>query len=438
MSELEIRWPDAGVERVRAARGRLALAGESLRAMPLEARLQATGEVLASWTADDSPWRRALAEELAEATPFSLGTLREGLDAALRAWQPEDWRRCAERELALGDGAGARCLVPFEWTTVLAGGSIPMPTLLAALVPLALGSPVLLRETSADPVTARLLARSLEATESVLARSFEPITLDKADAAAIDALLEAPCVSATGSDETIHAIGRRLRPSQRFVGYGHRFSIAVLGAEVARSAEGLAATVEGLARDVARWDQLGCLSPVVAYLVGVEPADAERLASGIAAALERLGETMPRGELDAVTRAAHATERAEARMRAATGATRLFEGREHTVVLEADARPRPAPLHRFLRMMPVASPADLAAALRPFEGQLSTAAVAGLGDEGGADRAGTVHELLLDSGISRITSPGGMQIPPVDWPHDGRPVFTPFARLARIEAGERP
>ena len=54
-----------------------------------------------------------------------------------------------------GNGRGAcidgrRALVPFEWTTVIAGGALPMPTLLQSLLPLVVGSPVLLRETKAQ------------------------------------------------------------------------------------------------------------------------------------------------------------------------------------------------------------------------------------------------------------------------------------------------
>ena len=159
MSDLRIDWPDAAEERVRAAQGRLHRAGEALRERSFGDRLEAVAGVLADWTATDSPWRRELGTALADLGPFTSGTVREGLDAALGAWSPEDFVRCAEREL-LADG---RAVAPFEWTAVLAGGAIPMPTLLSGLLPLVLGSPVLLRETSQDPVTARVLQRSIAA-----------------------------------------------------------------------------------------------------------------------------------------------------------------------------------------------------------------------------------------------------------------------------------
>ena len=171
---LEFDWPDENAEHVRAAIGRLGVAGPELRALSFEERLKAVRDVLADWTAADSPWRRELAQTLADASGFSEGTITEGLDSAFRAWDPDRFVACARTELASarvpgdgdrdGDGQSEpRRLVPFDWTTVWAGGSIPMPTILSCLIPLVLGSPVLLRETRKDQVSAGLLARSIRA-----------------------------------------------------------------------------------------------------------------------------------------------------------------------------------------------------------------------------------------------------------------------------------
>lgn len=439
MTRLEIDWPDEGAERVRAAQNRLLVAGPALRAMSLEDRLAAVARVLGDWTTPDSAWRRELATSLADATPATVGTLSEGLESALRAWRPEHLVACAREELEACLSGGRRQLVPYDWTTVIAGGAIPMPTLLSGLLPLIVGSPVLLRETSSDPITARLLARSLAARDERLACCFEPISFPITDRAAYDVALEAPCVVATGSDETIADIGSRLDAQQRFVAYGHRFSIVVLGPGLTESSAALNEAAEGIAVDVARWDQAGCLSPVCVYLVDLDRAVTRQIATGIAEALDRIAPSMPRGEIDTAARAGIATERAEARMRAASGRAMLFEGREHTIVLEDDAQPRPAPLNRFLRLHPVASKDALVGLLAGFSGQLSTVAHAGLltppeppGDDQqpmGADRDSFLEELAR-LGVSRFTKPGRMQTPRVDWPHDGMPLIAPMARFA--------
>ncbi len=435
MSGLEIVWPDAGGERVRAARGRLEQARAALQRMPLADRLAGVTRALALWTAHDSPLRRELAETLGATTPFHPQTVAEGLESALCAWDPEQFRACCREELApVGSepaaGRGRRALAPFDWTAVLAGGAIPMPTLLSGLLPLVGGSPVLLRETSKDPVSGGLLKRSLAAVHPDLARAFEPITFPVEDEAALSSLLEAPCVVATGSDETIEEIGRRLRPNQRFVAYGHRFSIAILAGNCARDPERLASIATDLALDVARWDQSGCLSPAMVYLLDAASEDRRRLATALADALERIARALPRGEVPLAVRAAQVHERDEARMRAASGQdVRVLDGENALVILEDEIRARPTPLHRFLRLLPAATIPELLRALEPFRGQLSSVALAGLEPESSE----TLSRALAALGVSRITRPGRLQTPPVDWPHDGQPLLLPMLRFLQRE-----
>jgi hypothetical protein len=139
---------------------------------------------------------------------------------------------------------------------------------------------------------------------------------------------------------------------------------------------------------------------------------------------------MPRGDQTTASRTLHAAEREEARMRAASGRARLFEGGDATVVLEADANPRPAPLFRFLRIHPAASPAALEVALAALGAPLSGVALAGF------DRRETseIEARLTRLGASRFTSPGRLQTPPIDWPRDEIPLFVPLARFRSSES----
>jgi len=440
MSGLEIVWPDAGGERVRAARGRLERARTALQRMPLAERLAGVTRTLALWTASDSPFRRELADALGAASPYHPQTVAEGLESALRAWDPEQLRTCCRQELApvgveRAARRGPRALAPFDWTAVIAGGGIPMPTLLSGLLPLVGGSPVLLRETARDPVSGSLLKRSLAEVHPDLARAFEPIAFPIEDEVALASLLEAPCVVATGSDETIRQIAGRLRPTQRLVAYGHRFSIAILGGGITREPDRLAALVRDLALDVARWDQSGCLSPAVVYLLETPPEDRRRLAITLADALERIARTLPRGEVPMEARTAHAQERDEARMRAASGRDVLVLDGDHAlVILEDEIRSRPAPLHRFLRLLPAATTPELLDALEPFRGQISNVALAGLAPA----QSEALVEALAALGVCRITRPGRLQTPPVDWPHDGLPLLLPMLRLLHRDPRQDP
>jgi len=442
MTKLEIEWPDAAAERVRAAKERVVLAGEALRARRFGDRLDVARAVLVDWTAADSPWRRELAGALSEATNFSEPTIREGLDAGLAAWDPDAFVACAQREIGAPLASQRAQLAPFSWTTVLTGGAIPMPTLLSALLPLVLGSPVLLRETSKDPVTASLLARSLAARDEDLARAFEPIAFPSDDAAAFEVALEAPCVVATGSDETLQSIERRLSPTQRFVRHGHRFSVAALGSALARNEPALTEAAHGIALDVARWDQSGCLSPVVVYLVGMVEGERRQVAERIAQSLDQISVEMPRGGITKDQAVSISNECSEARMRIDPDVGMLFEAAHHSVVLETEAQPRPAPLARFLRILPVDSEKALIQALAPFSGHLANIALAGFElsptpDIHSAGPSAGIESLemrLASLGVSRFTKPGRLQTPPVDWPHDGHSLFTPLARFTQSDS----
>jgi hypothetical protein len=185
---------------------------------------------------------------------------------------------------------------------------------------------------------------------------------------------------------------------------------------------------------VARWDQSGCLSPAFVYLVGLDDTARRGVAQHLGRALDSLSEEMPRGAVSKPALATLAIELGEARMRAASDpAVVVIEAHEATLVLEADARPRPAPLHRFLRLHPVDDGAGLVRALEPFRGQLSNVAFAGFPD----DARRSLEDALAALGVSRFTAPGQLQTPPVDWPHDGLPLLLPMARFASADGFAR-
>jgi hypothetical protein len=316
--------------------------------------------------------------------------------------------------------ADGEALDGFDVTAAVLAGAIPLPAFVAILAPLALRSPVLVKPSAHDPVTARLVVRSLAERDALLGASVEVADFRRDDAKALAALCSAPCVAATGSDAAIEAIAARIRPAQRFVGAGHRFSVSVVGPEAMRGAE-IARTAEDLGRDVARWDQLGCLSPIAVHVADADPRSADRMADALAAALRDAEMRWPRGRIEPGAAAAIARERAEAEMRGA--AVRSSDDTRWTVVREADAALRGTPLHRFVRVHPAADVADALAALRPHAAHLASVAIAGFG--AATDR---VARALAKLGASRVCAPGELQAPPLAWPRDGRPVLRSLAR----------
>jgi hypothetical protein len=408
---------------------RLRAAGTLLRQRRAADVFETLGTVLDGFRGPSSPWRKSLEAELPAATGFTSEVVRAGLDLALDGWDHDALHALAEAEL----GRDTHLIAGFDTTAVLLGGSLPTPTMLALLTPLALRSPVLAKTAHHDPVTAPAFARAVAETDPGLGACIDVVSFPGDDGARMAAFLEADCVAATGSDETIASIAARVRPPRRFVGYGHRVSVAVIGPGILGE-RNLDAIAAALALDVALWDQLGCLSPVAVYVVGAARRGATGVgvvAEAVAAALAELEKRLPRGRVQREDAAAIAQARSEAEMRAAAGraVTLLRDASDaFTVVCEADARARPAPLHRFLRVHPVGGVEDLLDALRPLGPHLAGVALAGFGNVGPE-----VASALAALGASRICAPGRLQAPPLAWHHDGQPVLLPLARFADVE-----
>jgi hypothetical protein len=420
-------------DEVRARLAALREAGAELRARPPQRNLEALCGVLDAWSDSRSAWRRELAAKLPEATGFAPETVREGLELALAGWNGAALERlCAE----LARGAVAppeprREVFGFETTALVLAGAIPMPCLQALVAPLALSSPVLAKPASRDPVSAELVVRSLAAADPLLGACAALAPLSRADGGAIEALLEAECVVAYGDDASVASLAARTPPSRRFVAHGHRASLALLGPGATRG-RALRECCSALARDVALWDQQGCLSPIAVWCLDEDAAAAGRVAEALAAALAEAASRWPRGRVDAAAAARFAGERAEAELRAAAGtgvALHADPAGGFCVVREADARLRPAPLCRFVRVHPVASPSALRAALAPLRRHLAGVALAGFGA-----RQGAVAQELAAFGASRVCAPGSLQAPPLSWESGGRGLLASLARFAQVDA----
>jgi hypothetical protein len=402
---------------VRAALERLFDARRELLARPVRAVRDALADVLDAWSAPGSAWQKELAAALPASTGFSAPMVVEALASGLAPYTGR-----ALHDLVAAEGED---LDGFDATAAVLAGAIPLPAFVAVAAPLALRSPVLVKPAAHDPATAPLLARSLAERDPALGAAVAIADFRRDDAAALDALCAAPCVTAMGSDEAIAAVAARVGAGRRFVGAGHRFSVALLG-PAATSGDALARAARGLARDVALWDQLGCLSPIAVLVADSDPRAADRAAAALADALADAETRWPRGKIEPAVAAQIASERAAAEVRAAAGdrvAVLAARDTAWTIVREADAVLRNTPLHRFVRVHPSADTAAALAALGPHRERLAGAAVAGFAGE-----AEPLARALRELGVSYMCQPGQLQSPPLAWPRERRPVLRSLAR----------
>jgi hypothetical protein len=202
-----------------------------------------------------------------------------------------------------------------------------------------------------------------------------------------------------GHDETIARFRASAPQSVRVRGHGSGLGIACVTDE-----DDLALAARAVARDVAAFDQRGCLSPRVVLFLGRERS-AEELSEQLDRALESVEERVPRGRLAADESAAAARYASTIEF-----VGRLWRGKAHLVGLAPKATPLMIPPPgRHLHVAVVESLADARARV---------AAVANLVAAVGSDSQ-SLGGQLVDHPV-RVSALGQMQRPPLDGPVDLR------------------
>ena len=254
----------------------------------------ALARVLERFRDSSSTCRQELEAKLPAAGGFAPATVRAGLELGFEPWTGEALERLVHAELSPGTRPGTFVARGYPVTSVLLAGSIPMPSVLSLLLPLVLRSAVLCKPASRDAITPSLVVDTLREVDPLLADCVGIVPFEKDDGEASRAFFSTPCVVATGSDETIASVDRALAPHQRRVFYRHRVSIGVI--DLSRPGDTTHTMLaENLASDVALWDQLGCLSPIVFYLLGGADGEPAKFAESLGVALSKLQERLPRG-----------------------------------------------------------------------------------------------------------------------------------------------
>jgi hypothetical protein len=333
--------------------------------------------------------RRDLDPRLAAACGLSPAGVAAGLEAVLWGVRGEPARRL----LSAAQGAAPS---PRGLTLVVLAANLPGLAVQPLLRGLARGDSVLLKSARSEPWFAPAFVAALTAVEAALGDCVAALAWPGGDVEIETPLAEiAHRVEVFGGQDAVESWRRRA--GDRLLAYGPRSSIAV----VARGAD-LAAAAAGLARDIALFDQRGCLSPQAIFVEG----DANRLAAELAAALGTIAREIPAGPALAPELAAVQQVRAEAEMRGLTAPAMPIE--EGTVIVETRAALEASPGRRTVRLYPLDSLAALPSALVPWRGRIQGAALGGEpGDE--------IRRALRELGVTRLAPAGELQRPEADW-----------------------
>jgi hypothetical protein len=363
IGETGLRVPALDAASVAQAWEQLERGAETWRRLELPERVAYLARFAhAARAAGPAAWRDVLAQ--------STGLSPVGLDAAWEATFAPTTRAGLERLLESErlDGPTLERLatggrLPRRIVHVLAGNVLPA-TWHVLVRGWLLGAAQWVRPATREPLfavsildLARRIAPELAAATAVLwwprdASALEPVVLAAADA-----------VTVQGDDASVASVRAKVAhwaPAARFVGYDSRWSAGWFEA-----AAQTAATARALARDVALFDQQGCLSPT--WVVAEKGPGLEAWCGALARGLEALASALPPGDAGPRARTALRYWRACSHVQQALGdVARIWESPSTTgwcVVLlasvtEAASVPE-SPRDRHVVVVPFENAADL-------------------------------------------------------------------------------
>ncbi|HEY1661279.1 MAG TPA: acyl-CoA reductase [Verrucomicrobiae bacterium] len=409
-----------------------------------ESMVRLLSDLAEHWLEPEFPFRRFALENC---PAFSRPTLERGLDNFFKQLTRENFHALLIQEFGdakrldhicatSAEEKGSRAAVALapEFLVHICAGNIPNPALISIVFGLLGRSAQFLKCGTGSSLLPRLFAHSIYDADRKLGACLEIAEWPGGNMELEDALFaEANCVTATGSDETLDTIRKRVPLKTRFIGHGHRISFGFVAADVLYGARAKK-IVTAAADDVVAWNQLGCLSPHVIFVQRGGEIGPEHFGQLLADELEKREAHEPRGVISTEEAAAIASRRGIYEVRAAHAPEHTQhwcskDSTAWTVIYEADARFQVSCLNRFIYIKPVG---DLKIALENADAIRDQVSTVGLAAP--EEKIGELSLQLARWGATRICPLGQMQNPPLTWRHDGRPTLGDLITWADIEA----
>lgn len=389
-------------------------------------------KVAEAWLDPENHFRNLALEQGPAKTCFGRATIERGIDSFFREVTAVNLEALLVQDLGsidkldvfstsvsgLAGGKFSIATAP-ELLGHITAGNLPCSAFMSILLGVLLRSAQFVKCATGGSFFPLLLAHSIYAIDSKAASCIEVATWHGGNHPLERALIDqVDCLTATGSDEVISRIRLRVPAGTKFVAHGHKLSFAYISNQVGMGAD-WGRAVANVALDVTAWNQLGCLSPQVIYVQNGGAMDAEVFARELAAELERVEQTDPRGTLTTEGAAVIASRRSLYALRAAnTENTRIWSSKGSTawtVVYEADPRFQASCLNRFIY---VKRSSGIEEVLR--EADAARKYVSTVGVAVGVNELKSVATALARWGVSRVCPIGKMQSPPFTWRHDGQ------------------
>ncbi len=415
----------------------LVAAGERLKTRPASEIIGGLADTCAQWRNDDWPARNQATEVLAERYRVPTSSIAEVLDGAFGGWTRqslEDWVVAELGDLGALDGfvtngsSSRRALGP-ELIVAVGAHGIPTTPITDIISAVLVKAPVWLKPASATDDLAARFAATLAENDPELGAAVVVDSWPDSPGGRESVLAAATTVIATGRAETVKRLRATVSPASNLIVHGPRLSAALITSEAL--AENSIRVIDALACDTAFAGQMGCLSPVTAF-VEASRSDVASLVEPLLEACVSRWASPPRCEAAAGEQAAFCEWRSLMDVEASAGIANRWAGdldRPWTVVARSEPEhPSPPPVPQFLTLAPIDDVDRSIGLCAERKGLIATVGVAAP-----SERRRDIARALSMAGVERIAALGSMQRPPLDWRRDGRPTLADLVRWAEWE-----
>jgi len=379
------------------------------KALGADRVIRAVAGVASSWLRGEWPDQEALIGRMSDQCGYSRAVMAAGMSAHFAGMTEIELRRWMDQVVGRGGSPGRKSVA------ILPAANLPGVGLIPAVAALLAGSRVLVKTSAAEPFLMVAWKERLVSIDSDLGSWIEVAEwIGGNDPREEPRLADCDQIVLLGADATVDAIRQRYR--HRVIGLGTGTSLAVVSDKA-----DLDAAARRLARDVAIWDQRGCLSPHGIVVVGSHTSS-ERLMSYLAEALRDIERELPVGPLTVAEAAGLRSFHADLAARRLAGESLDWldsgeVGRPVRWLVWRDESPafEVSPGRRHVRVWRASTPDELVAEALPPRAHLQS-----VGLDASDPAAPGLEAILRAAGVPVIASLGSMQSPPVDWPNKGR------------------
>ena len=416
-------------------------AREQLQAMPVDAVIGVIARVVDRLLDTADPARRELDDLLPVVTGDDPELVRLGLTATLHTFRAPQLHRFVAQDFANPKvldgfqpalkGGALRAFGPALLAHVWAG-NVPGLPLWSLVCGLLVKAGNIGKLPSAEPVAASVFARLLAEVHPPLAGCLAIAWWKGGTADPAGTLYrEAETVLAYGGNTALGEVREQVPVTTRFLGYGHKLGIALVGRAALDMQRG-PATARLAAQDMVRFEQQGCYSPHVLYVERGGATSPRQFAQHLAAELANLAHRHPRRVLALEDAAAVSRWRQSAEWQGLAGQGGELLGSDDApwAVAFHDAPQPVAPSagYRSIVVSAVDRLDDVLPQLAPHAAFLQTAGLATTPQE-----LYRLADLLGREGVTRIAPIGTMTQPEAGWHHDGRFNLADLVRIVEIE-----